>query len=167
MLSSFYVVLCAIAFFGTGNIVSISSFEISSTYRLVTIFSPFIMALLLLFKIFLPFVLACVCLIQVIRKQELSILPAYIIITIIYDLMTMNFLFLVREEGSWKEIGLSISQFILSSLFGIIQLILFLWSLLYLRQTTGENDRDEKSFYKSHVDRFVITGREVQWTKTE
>ncbi len=45
------------ALFGTGNVASISSFEISSTYRLVTVFRPFVMMTLLVWKIVAPMVL--------------------------------------------------------------------------------------------------------------
>ena len=50
-----FVLFIHISFFGTGNIASLSSFQISSTYRFTTIFSPFLMGGLLIYKILLPY----------------------------------------------------------------------------------------------------------------
>jgi len=38
----FYMFFCYVAAAGTGNIASVSSFEISSTYRFLTVFDPFV-----------------------------------------------------------------------------------------------------------------------------
>lgn len=43
------------AFFGTGNISSLNSFNTEFLRNFVTVFSPFLMALLLLVKISIPF----------------------------------------------------------------------------------------------------------------
>ena len=53
--SFFFLLFIKIAFFGTGNVASMSSFEISSTYRFVTVFAPFLMGFLLVTKILIPF----------------------------------------------------------------------------------------------------------------
>jgi phosphatidylinositol glycan class N len=39
--------------------------------------------------------------------------------------MTLNFFFLVRDSGSWLEIGTTISHFCIASAFIVFQILLF------------------------------------------
>uniref|UniRef100_A0A8C5TGE3 GPI ethanolamine phosphate transferase 1 n=1 Tax=Malurus cyaneus samueli TaxID=2593467 RepID=A0A8C5TGE3_9PASS len=55
--SFFFVFFIVTAFFGTGNIASINSFDPASVYCFLTVFSPFMMGGLLLLKVAIPFVL--------------------------------------------------------------------------------------------------------------
>lgn len=43
--------------------------------------------------------------------------------------MTLNFFFLVRDEGSWLDIGMSISHFVIACLFEVVSMLLFVWSV--------------------------------------
>lgn len=114
-----FLLLIHIAFFGTGNVASMSSFEISSTYRFVTVFSPFLMGTLLIGKILIPFMLvACtfhlILLLPTPVEAKADRLPAsryFLLVVAMSDLLALHFLFLVKNEGSWKEIGNSISMF--------------------------------------------------------
>jgi phosphatidylinositol glycan class N len=121
----FYLFFCYTAFFGTGNIASISSFELSSTYRFITIFNPFIMGALLLLKILLPFVLVSVAFRMVNKKAGVSEEGCFCMVLAFADVLSLNFFFLVRDQGSWKDIGTSISHFAIANLFILFQLFLF------------------------------------------
>ncbi|XP_075273268.1 GPI ethanolamine phosphate transferase 1 isoform X2 [Opisthocomus hoazin] len=55
--SFFFVFFIVTAFFGTGNIASVNSFDPASVYCFLTVFSPFMMGGLLLLKVVIPFVL--------------------------------------------------------------------------------------------------------------
>lgn len=126
------MIFCYVAFFGTGNIASISSFEISSTYRFTTIFNPFLMASLLIWKIIIPFI-SVACTFRVInRKLEIPESAAFFSVIALSDVMSLNFFFLVKDFGSWKEIGMSISHFAISNAFILINFILFAFSHLIL-----------------------------------
>ncbi|XP_073100812.1 uncharacterized protein [Elaeis guineensis] len=128
-----FLVLFNVAFFGTGNFASIASFEISSVYRFITIFSPFLMAALLIFKLFIPFMLV-ICVFSAITKLiRVSRLGCYFLVILFSDVMTIHFFFLVRNTGSWMEIGNSISHFGIMSAQVVFILILFALTNIYTK----------------------------------
>lgn len=57
----FLVFFLLTAFFGTGNIASINSFDLASVYCFLTVFSPFMMGALMMWKILIPFCSCDVC----------------------------------------------------------------------------------------------------------
>ncbi|KAJ2746284.1 Glycosyl phosphatidyl inositol anchor synthesis [Coemansia sp. BCRC 34301] len=117
-----------VAFFGTGNVASLASFSIDSVYRLITVFDPFMMSVLLLFKIFIPFFLVSAVFGVLNRSLELPPFSLFLFVLSTTDVMTVNFLFLVRDDGSWLDIGMSISHFCISGLFVLFTIVLFVLS---------------------------------------
>ena len=112
----FFFFLIQSAFFGTGNIASVSSFSLESVYRLIPIFNPFLMSLLLLFKLLTPFIIISAVLGALnkrLRKAEGTII---MLVFSFADLLTLNFFWKVKDEGSWLEIGSSISAFVIAGM---------------------------------------------------
>eukprot|EP00250_Pteridium_aquilinum_P015272 c22485_g1_i1 orf=251-2083(-) len=128
-----FIVLINVAFFGTGNVASLASFEISSVYRFITIFSPFIMAALLLWKLLIPFILVTCAFSAVMKLLKLPRLGCYFIVMFFSDVMTIHFFFLVRNTGSWLEIGQSISHFGIMSAQVVFVLLLFAITNVFTR----------------------------------
>ena len=102
-----------LSFFGTGNIASINTFDPSYVYCFKTVFSPFIMGALIIFKIVIPFLLVGCALNLVLllagQPQRLSLL----LTMVLSDIMGLQFFFLVQDEGSWLDIGISISHYVI------------------------------------------------------
>ncbi|KAH8299546.1 hypothetical protein KR044_002585 [Drosophila immigrans] len=110
--------------FGSGNIASISSFDPNIARCFLSQFAPFVIMSLVLIKLILPVVLNLsivytYC--DYARQQERQI---FICLLIICDIMGLNFLFLVRNTGSWLEIGSSISHFVIMEVTTLILLLL-------------------------------------------
>nr|KAJ0214022.1 hypothetical protein LSAT_V11C400226150 [Lactuca sativa] len=142
-----FMVFFNIAFFGTGNFASIASFEISSVYRFITIFSPFLMAALLIFKLFIPFMLVICAFSAITKLVRVPRLGCYFLVILCSDVMTIHFFFLVKNTGSWMEIGNSISHFGIVSAQVVFVLLLFALTNIYTKdiQTRSKNQVSQKT----------------------
>lgn len=125
-----------LSFFGTGNFASIASFALPSVYRLVTRFSPFLMATLLIGKLLIPICLLAAVFGAMIKLLHVPPVTVFLLLIATVDVMTLNFFFLVRDHGSWMEIGTSISHFIIASFFSLLALVIFGLSQVLLRGVT-------------------------------
>lgn len=96
------IFFCYIALFGTGNFASITSFDISSTYRFTTIFDPFLMTALLVFKLLVPIILVGCVYRMINRKLSIDEGATFFLVVALGDVMTLNFFFLVKVCGKNK-----------------------------------------------------------------
>ena len=111
----FFLFLLQSGFFSTGNIASISSFSLDAVYRLIPVFDPFSQGALLILKILAPFVLVSANLGILTARLHLRGGALFAIVMGIGDWLTLRFFWQVRDEGSWLEIGESISVFAIAS----------------------------------------------------
>lgn len=120
-----------LSFFATGNIASINTFDPSYVYCFKTVFSPFIMGGLIIFKIAIPFLLVGfalnVVLLRVGQPHRLSVLLAMVV----SDVMGLQFFFLVRDEGSWLDIGISISHYVIIMCVAVGVVVMMLVARIY------------------------------------
>ncbi|XP_028029662.1 GPI ethanolamine phosphate transferase 1-like [Bombyx mandarina] len=109
----FFVLYIILAFFGTGNIASLNSFELRWVTCFITSFQPFLITTLILMKTLSPFLIVGCAFrsVQFVTKAPLGCLN--IIVLIYSNIMGLQLLFYVRNNGSWLEIGTSISQFVI------------------------------------------------------
>lgn len=111
----FFFFLLQSAFFSTGNIASVSSFSLDSVHRLIPVFNPFSQAGLLIMKILIPFAVISANLGILNRRLEVAPSALFMVVMAISDIMTLNFFYMVRDEGSWLDIGTTISHFLIAS----------------------------------------------------
>lgn len=123
-ISLFFLTLLQSAFFSTGNIASISSFSLDSVYRLLPIFDPFSQGGLLILKLMIPFALISANL--GILNKRIGVAPSalFMVVMAVSDGLTMHFFWVVRDEGSWLEIGSTISHFVIASLLCVFVAVL-------------------------------------------
>lgn len=115
----FFFYLIQSAFFSASNIASVSSFSLDAVYRLIPIFDPFSQGALLMLKLMVPF--ACLSAVFGLLNRRLDVAPSalFMVVMAVSDVMTLNFFWLVRDEGSWLDIGTTISHFVIASLLGM------------------------------------------------
>jgi phosphatidylinositol glycan class N len=118
-LSLFALFLLHSAFFSTGNIASVSTFSLDAVYRLIPVFDPFSQGALLLLKILLPFAVLSAHVGLANRMVGLAPGAVFLGVAAVGDYGTMRFFWCVKDEGSWLEIGTSISQFVISGALGM------------------------------------------------
>ncbi|RSL73324.1 GPI ethanolamine phosphate transferase 1 [Fusarium duplospermum] len=114
-ISLFFMVLLQSAFFSTGNVASVAQFSLESVNRLFPIFDPVSQGALLTLKLMIPFVLISANL-GVLNKR-LGVAPSalFMVVLAASDILTLYFFWVVKDEGSWLEIGSTISHFAIAS----------------------------------------------------
>ncbi|CAH8502081.1 unnamed protein product [Schistosoma guineensis] len=140
--SLFFIFLLIIGFFGTGNIASINSFDPRSTFCFTTILNPALMAILLLIKVMCPMLFLGVIYAAIqlhngnysssINNQKSkrgyhSILAQTGLTAVLSNLIAIHFFVWLKDEGSWLDIGTSISHYVIAM---SISLAGFLFTLL-------------------------------------
>ncbi|KAF9734567.1 phosphatidylinositolglycan class N [Paraphaeosphaeria minitans] len=107
------------AFFSASNIASVSSFSLDAVYRLVPIFDPFSQGALLILKLMVPF--AALSAAFGLLNRRLGVAPSalFMVVMAVSDVMTLSFFYKVKDEGSWLDIGTTISHFVIASLLGV------------------------------------------------
>ncbi|RKF83047.1 GPI ethanolamine phosphate transferase 1 [Golovinomyces cichoracearum] len=142
----FFLTFLQSAFFSTGNIASISAFSLDSVYRLIPIFDPFSQGALLMLKLMIPFALISTNLGILNRKLGVAPSALFMVVIAISDIITLHFFWVVKDEGSWLEIGSSISHFCIASLLCMFVAILEIFSDILTWGVEVEEDeilRDE------------------------
>eukprot|EP00048_Salpingoeca_helianthica_P006857 m.103539 g.103539 ORF g.103539 m.103539 type:complete len:875 (+) comp14151_c0_seq3:25-2649(+) len=111
------------AFFALGNVSSISSFDVISVLRFGTVFAPAAMATLIVVKICIPIFAV------LLHAARMPNENWFTFACLGCDALSLFFLFQVRDEGSWKDIGLSIASVAIVSLLHLLLLLFHHFSL--------------------------------------
>ncbi|XP_038077631.1 GPI ethanolamine phosphate transferase 1-like [Patiria miniata] len=137
----FFIFFILTAFFGTGNIASINSFDPASVYCFLTVFSPFVMGSLLLWKIVILFLLVTCTFKAIHLLQRLPNISLFLVVLLLSDGLALQFFFLVRDSGSWLDIGTSISHYVIVMCMIIFVMLLLVLARLFTTVTFGLGQR--------------------------
>ncbi|KAG5669225.1 hypothetical protein PVAND_017117 [Polypedilum vanderplanki] len=138
-----FLLYLLISFFGTGNMATVSSFDPNWVRCLVIVFSPFLMTILIIIKLAIPIKLLSCCFRAIHIALRVDTKKVFILMLIICDIMCLNFLYLVKNKGSWLDIGTSLSHFIIMEATVVI-LILFYGLAHFLTSFQIGNKRETK-----------------------
>ncbi|KAH6612089.1 Phosphatidylinositolglycan class N-domain-containing protein [Boeremia exigua] len=130
------------AFFSASNIASVSSFSLDAVYRLIPVFDPFSQGALLMLKLMVPF--AALSANFGLLNRRLGVAPSalFMVVMAVSDVMTLSFFFMVKDEGSWLDIGTTISHFVIASLLGVFVAGLEIYSEWSIRGVSFEGRRE-------------------------
>jgi phosphatidylinositol glycan class N len=133
------------AFFSASNIASVSSFSLEAVYRLIPIFDPFSQGALLMLKLMVPF--AALSASFGLLNKRLGVAPSalFMVVMAVSDVMTLSFFYMVKDEGSWLDIGTTISHFVIASLLGVFVAGLELYSEFTTRGVEFGDKRKENN----------------------
>ncbi|KAI2648969.1 GPI ethanolamine phosphate transferase 1 [Labeo rohita] len=90
-----------------------ASFWTTDFYCFLTVFNPFIMGGLLMWKVLIPFIIVMCTFESIQVSTQLSSRSLFLVVLVISDLMALHFFFLVKDYGSWLDIGTSISHYVI------------------------------------------------------
>ncbi|KAL0272555.1 UNVERIFIED_CONTAM: hypothetical protein PYX00_005483 [Menopon gallinae] len=114
-----------VSFFGLGNIASLNSFDPAWVRCFLTVFHPFLMSSLILFKTIIPFLIVSCSMRTLTVMLKLRPDQLFIIVLIYCNLMGLNFLYFIKNKGSWLDIGASISHYVIQQVSIVFLLVLY------------------------------------------
>lgn len=122
-----FLTLLYISAFMTGNVASISGFTMSSVFRFISVYIPTLLTSLIMIKLLLPSFFVTLALSEICKIYNYSIWDSLFMLVAFSQIMNIRFFFNIRDFGSWKDIGLSISYFIITNVITFVQFFMFLF----------------------------------------
>ncbi|KAM4064755.1 phosphatidylinositolglycan class N (PIG-N) domain-containing protein [Hirsutella rhossiliensis] len=147
----FFMVLLQSAFFSTGNVASVSSFSLDSVCRLIPIFDPFSQGALLILKLMIPFALISANLGVLNKKLGVAPSALFMVVMAASDILTLYFFWVVKDEGSWLEIGSTISHFAIASLLCVFVAGLEGFGALFIAGVEVEEEPIAREAFRGHA----------------
>ncbi|KAG8224913.1 hypothetical protein J437_LFUL006272 [Ladona fulva] len=120
-----FIFLIITSFFGTGNVASINSFDPAWVRRFLSIFSPHAMGALILAKTCFPFLIVSCAFRAINLILKVPPKQLFLVVLAFSDAAGLHFLHLVKDKGSWLDIGSSLSHFVILETMVLFLLILY------------------------------------------
>lgn len=104
---------------------SFNGFDPQWTRTYVATFNPFLMAALIVIKMIIPFFLITCAFYAIVLHSKANDTKVFTVLLLFLDQMVLNFMLFVRNEGSWLEIGKSLSHFAVMEAMAVVMLVFY------------------------------------------
>lgn len=102
------------------------------------------MGALLILKLLIPFAVISANLGVLNRRIGVAPSALFMVVMAISDVLTLNFFYMVKDEGSWLDIGTTISHFFICGLLGVFVSALEFLSEVFVGGVSMDGGEDKK-----------------------
>lgn len=121
-----YIFMIYTSFYSTGNVLTIMDFDSSAINKFISkkFKIKFISQILIMVKTLIPGLLVNAAFMEINIKENCSLIDSFLVLISNCEIMNLIFYLRIKDHGSWQDIGLGITHFIMSNIIPKIQIFI-------------------------------------------
>ena len=155
-----YMFLMYSCFFSICNVETIMNFPLIFAKRFISLDNRRLIAVFALIKALFPSLLVISSYFEIFKINNYYKVDSLIIMIALCGIMNFKFFFDIQEDGSWRDIGMSIAFFVISAILSSVQFIYFLFGeIIY-----NIHNREKSDSYQVYKDNKEIETKTLDIT---